>query len=291
MDDPLDPAALTDIVASWLAEDLGTGDLTATAVVPRDTTAQARIMAKIEGVMAGMAVAEAIFRHCDASVEFTAHLADGESFVAGAELITLSGTAHGLLAGERTALNVLGHLCGIATLTRRYRTAIGRRPTLLLDTRKTLPGLRTLAKAAVRAGGGVNQRRGLDDAILVKENHLIAVGAKGDRQRFIAAVAAALHAGRQQAVAVEIEVESLLELEWALEAGARSILLDNMDPATLRIAVERARAIAADTQLEASGGVNLTTIAAIADSGVDRISVGALTHSVTAIDLSMRLLP
>ncbi len=269
---------VADIVARALAEDIGDRDVTAEATVPEDARARARIVQKAPGIVFGFAPAEQAMRAC--GVEHVDRLVvEGqwrESIPA--EILIASGPARGLLAAERTALNFLCHLSGVATLTARYVEAVEGTGARILDTRKTTPGLRILEKAAVAAGGGFNHRMGLYDAILIKENHAAVAGGVG------AAVAAAREA--ELGLAVEIECRDVAEVEEALAAGADRLLLDNMTLEELRESVA-ARDVAGTAKLEASGGVSLDTVRGIAETGVDLISVGALTHSAPALDLSM----
>jgi nicotinate-nucleotide pyrophosphorylase (carboxylating) len=263
-----------------LAEDLGrAGDLTTDALVPDGAAAIGRIVARQGGVAAGLEPAAAVFRLLEE--EFTAEhrTVDGDRFDAGSVLLDLRGSARAMLTGERTALNLLGRLCGIATLTRRYVDAVAGTGAAITCTRKTTPGLRAREKYAVRCGGGRNHRFGLDDAVLVKDNHLIMAGGVGE------AVTRARSAVGHT-VTVEVEVETLAELEAALEAGVDVVMLDNMDTETLRRAVTVARGRAVT---EASGGITLDTVAEVAATGVDLISVGELTHSAPALDLTLEL--
>jgi nicotinate-nucleotide pyrophosphorylase (carboxylating) len=271
---------MTDLIERALAEDLGAGDLTTSAVVPEGAQARARIEQRAPGVVAGLDVARAVFERVDASLRFEACAPEGEWREPGV-LAELSGTAASILAGERVALNFLGRLSGVATLTARYVQAVEGTGARILDTRKTTPGLRELEKAAVRAGGGMSHRRGLYDAILVKENHAALAGGVGEATR--RALAAA-----PQGVTVEVECATLEEVEAALAAGVPRILLDNMAAPELRRAVELAGGRA---ELEASGGITLDTVRAVAETGVDFISVGALTHSAPALDVSLLLDP
>jgi nicotinate-nucleotide pyrophosphorylase (carboxylating) len=271
---------MTDLIGRALAEDLGAGDLTTRAGVPEGAQARARIEQRAPGVVAGLEVARQVFERVDASLGFDARAPEGEWREPGV-LAEISGTAASILAGERVALNFLGRLSGVATLTARCVQAVAGTGARILDTRKTTPGLRELEKAAVRAGGGVSHRSGLYDAILVKENHAALAGGVGEATR--RALAAA-----PQGVTVEIECATLEEVEAALAAGVRRILLDNMEPPELRRAVELAEG---RTELEASGGITLETVRAVAETGVDYISVGALTHSAPALDVSLLLEP
>ncbi len=272
---------LRDVVARAIAEDLGAGDVTSLATVPEGARGRARILQKEAGVVFGMgAVAEAM-RQC--GVEDVGSLVvEGQwREEVPAEVALASGPARGLLAAERTALNFLGHLSGVATLTARYVEAVAGTGVRILDTRKTTPGLRELEKAAVAAGGGRNHRMGLYDAILIKENHIALAGG----------LAKAVHAARTSRpdLAVEVECRNLDEVAYALGTGADLLLLDNMDTATLGKAVELRDTSggAKAPSLEASGGVTLETVREIAETGVDFISVGALTHSAPTLDFSM----
>jgi nicotinate-nucleotide pyrophosphorylase (carboxylating) len=259
------------------AEDFGAGDATAD-LLPIDARAQAELTCRESAVMAGMAWFDACFRRMDTDVSIHWHTADGQRAEPGAVICTLSGRARALVGAERTALNFLQLLSGTATRTAEYVAAVAGTGARLLDTRKTVPGMRVAQKYAVRCGGGYNQRMGLYDAILVKENHIIAAGS----------IAAAVAAGRRlhPALMLEVEVENLDELAQAIAAGVDRILLDNFSPALMSEAVALT---AGRVPLEASGNVDLQTIAAVARTGVDFISVGALTKHVRAVDLSLRL--
>jgi nicotinate-nucleotide pyrophosphorylase (carboxylating) len=274
-------SSAADLIRAALAEDVGAGDLTSRAVVPDGARATARVIAKEPGVAAGVAIAAEVFETADAAIAVDPAASDGERVEAGAELLALSGPAAPILKGERVALNFLGHLSGVATLTARYVDAVAGTGVRILDTRKTTPGLRALEKAAVLAGGGTSHRSGLYDALLVKENHVRVAGSVGEAARRAVQNAPT---GRL----VEVEVETLEGLDEALAAGVGRVLLDNMDAATLRAAVERA---AGRAELEASGGVTLETVREIAATGVDFISVGALTHSAPALDVSLLFQP
>jgi nicotinate-nucleotide pyrophosphorylase (carboxylating) len=264
-------------VTRALAEDIGTGDLTA-GLVPPAARAAARLMTRQSGVLCGVEWFNRTFQELDPDVEIFWHHADGEEIVAASSLCELEGNARALLTGERTALNFVQLLSGVATRTRQYVRAVEGTRAKILDTRKTLPGLRMAQKYAVRCGGGVNHRLGLHDAILIKENHLASAGG----------VRPALAAALRQAASptfVQVEVETLEQLREALDAGATLILLDNFDPARMREAVKIAGTRA---ELEASGGITLKNVRSIAEAGVHRISIGALTKDVEALDLSMR---
>jgi nicotinate-nucleotide pyrophosphorylase (carboxylating) len=269
---------MSDLIERALAEDLGEGDLTTRAVVPEEARARAWIRQKEPGVVAGLGVARAVFERVDPALVFEAHCPEGKWREAGS-VAEITGAAASILAAERVALNFLGRLSGVATLTARHVRAVEGTGARILDTRKTTPGLRELEKEAVRAGGGVSHRSGLYDAILVKENHAALAGGVGEAARLALERA-------PEGITVEIECRTTAELQGALEAGIRRILLDNMSPDELRAAVELA---AGRAELEASGGITLDTIRAVAETGVDYISVGALTHSAPALDVSLLL--
>lgn len=271
--------ALAENVRTALAEDVGTGDLTV-QLLPAEQTATARVTTRESAVLAGRPWFDACFKSLDPDCSLTWLAADGEAIEAGQILVEISGNARALLSAERPALNFLQTLSAIATQTRAYVEAVTGTKACILDTRKTLPGLRIASKYAVRMGGGTNQRIGLFDGILIKENHIAAAGS----------IAAVLGAARQLAPAgtpIQIEVESLAELEQALHAGAQLVLLDNFSTGMLHEAV---RLTANRAQLEASGGVDMQSVRAIAKTGVDRISIGALTKNIRAIDLSLRFI-
>jgi nicotinate-nucleotide pyrophosphorylase (carboxylating) len=274
---PLEPALYREIVRRALAEDLGWGDVTTEATVPAELHARGAILAKCPCVLAGLDVAAEAFRQLDPRVSFVAKCADGAPCGAGQTVAEIRGFAGALLTAERTALNFLQRLSGIATLTRRFVDAAGGRLTVL-DTRKTTPTLRVLEKYAVRAGGGVNHRAALDDGILIKENHIRIGGGVGETVRTMRA------AGHE--MPVEIETQSLAEVDEALAAGADIILLDNLPLDDMRQAIAHARGRA---KTEISGGVTLDRIPALAELGADYVSIGALTHSAPAADLSLEL--
>ena len=267
-----------ELIERALAEDIGVGDVTTDALVPADARARAIIEQKARGVLAGLDVARAVFEAVDGELRWEPRVTEGE-WREGGPVAEIWGSAASILKGERVALNFLGRLSGIATLTARFVRAVEGTGTQILDTRKTTPGLRELEKRAVATGGGTNHRSGLHDAILVKENHIEAAGGVGEATR--RALAAA-----RDGMQVEVECASLEEVEEALNAGASMILLDNMTPDELRRAVELT---AGRAKLEASGGVTLENVGEIAETGVDYISVGALTHSAPALDLSLRM--
>jgi nicotinate-nucleotide pyrophosphorylase (carboxylating) len=271
---------LRDLVARALAEDVGSGDVTTRAVVPEGAGARATITQKAPGVIFGLEAAEEAFRQSESDLVLERLTPEGE-WREGGPVLRAEGGAAGILASERTALNLLGRLSGIATMTARYVRAIEGTGARILDTRKTTPGLRALEKRAVVAGGGHNHRAGLFDAMLVKENHSALGGGVGEATRRALAAAA-------KGVPVEIECSTLDEVDQALAAGATSLLLDNMTPDDLRQAISRAGGRA---RTEASGGIDLDSVRAIAETGVDYISVGALTHSAPALDLSLLLEP
>jgi nicotinate-nucleotide pyrophosphorylase (carboxylating) len=275
--------SLSDLVARALAEDVGGGDVTAEAVVDEGASARATIIQKQPGVLAGIEVAGEAFRQAGAEgVDATDTREGAWRSEVPAAVIRIAGPARSLLAAERTALNFLCHLSGVATLTSRFVRAIEGSGVKVLDTRKTLPGLRALEKAAVAAGGGGNHRMGLFDAILIKENHAVLAGGVGEAVRRARAA--------KPEMRVEVECREIAEVTDAVEAGADRLLLDNMSPAGLRGAVAVARERAGQgPELEASGGVTLDNVAEIAGTGVDFVSIGALTHSAPALDLSMTL--
>lgn len=273
---------LRELVARALAEDIGTGDMTAGAVITRDARGTGEIVQKRSGIVFGYEVGVEVFRQCGAT-RFDALEPEGEwRELVPASLVRVEGSARGLLAAERTALNFLCHLSGVATLTAHYVRAVKGTGVTILDTRKTMPGLRVLEKAAVRAGGGANHRIGLYDGILIKENHAALAGGVG------AAVSRART--RQPDREIEIECGDAGQVREAVRAGAERLLLDNMDLDQLREAAAAAREEGGEgVTTEASGGVTLDNVAEVATTGVDFISVGALTHSAPALDLSMLL--
>jgi nicotinate-nucleotide pyrophosphorylase (carboxylating) len=275
----VDREVISDVVSRALREDVGDGDLTTESTVPPEARARALITQKAPGVIFGLAVAEETFRALDPAVTIERLGPEGE-WREGGPVLELVGAAQALVTAERTALNFLGRLSGVATMTNRYVRAVEGTGARILDTRKTTPGLRLLEKAAVAAGGGTNHRGGLHDAILIKENHAAIAGGVGR----------AVELARTQSPGMPIEVEcrSLAEVDEALAAGAPRILLDNMSPDELRAAVAR---VAGRASLEASGGVTLETVRDIAATGVNFVSVGALTHSAPVLDLTLILEP
>jgi nicotinate-nucleotide pyrophosphorylase (carboxylating) len=268
------------LVRAALAEDVGDGDVTTAATVDPQARARARITQKAPGAIYGLDAAEAVFLELDPAVEVDRLAEEGVWREQGAAVMEIRGGAAALLTGERTALNFLAHLSGVATMAARACREVQGTGARVLDTRKTTPGLRSLEKAAVAAGGAVNHRVGLFDAILIKENHIVAAGG------ITAAVERARAAAPALAARLEVEVRDEREIDEALAAGAPRLLLDNMDTAQLRAAVAH---VAGRAELEASGGVDLSTLRAVAESGVEWISMGALTHSAPALDLSLTL--
>lgn len=260
-------------VAAALAEDVGSGDLTA-SLIPAEKQSTARVLCREAAILCGSPWVEEVFAQLDPGIRISWHARDGAALNADDTVCTLEGTARTLLTGERSALNFLQLLSGTASETRRYVEAVSGTNAKILDTRKTLPGLRPAQKYAVRCGGGMNHRMGLYDAILIKENHIRAAGG----------INAAVQAARAHDVPIEVEVESMAELDEAMEAGVDRVLLDNFELTDLRAAVEY---VAGRIQLEASGGVDIAGVAAIAATGVDFISIGGLTKHVRAIDYSM----
>jgi nicotinate-nucleotide pyrophosphorylase (carboxylating) len=268
-----------------LAEDLDTaGDLTSQAVIPVELQGRAVLAVRSPGVLAGLPAVAMVLEAVDGRLRMDAARSDGDRLEGGDIIALLAGPMRSLLAAERTALNFLQRLCGVATLTRRFVDAVAGLKCQVLDTRKTTPGWRLLEKYAVRCGGGTNHRTGLYDGVLIKDNHLAAVGLAPGQ------VGAAVRMARDRygdRVELGVEVDTLEQLDAALAAGPDVVLLDNMGPDRLREAVLRRDALAPDVRLEASGGVTLETVRAIAASGVDRVSVGALTHSAPALDIGL----
>jgi nicotinate-nucleotide pyrophosphorylase (carboxylating) len=292
------------LVRQALAEDIGSGDATTAAIVPPGTQAKAKILARQTLVCAGLPLVENVFRALDREMRIGCLHNDGSFVEAGTELIELAGEAQAILTGERTALNFLAHLCGIATLTRRFVEQLAGTHTRIRDTRKTTPGLRALEKYAVKTGGGANHRFGLYDAILIKENHIsIASGVKAALDRAHAYTSLKMAAPRTASaydaagldpevvgpgpLSVQIEVRNEAELREALEAGAESVLLDNMTPEVAKRCVQLARSLRRDCVIEISGGITLGNARAYAETGADFLSSGALTHSAPAANLSL----
>jgi nicotinate-nucleotide pyrophosphorylase (carboxylating) len=273
------PAGITTTVRTALSEDVGSGDLTA-ALIPEAQQAVATVITREAAVLCGRAWVDAVFAELGPAVSIDWYCRDGDAVAPGQQLCTLRGPARTILTGERTALNFLQTLSAVATTTRRYVEAVTGTRATILDTRKTIPGLRLAQKYAVRVGGGSNHRIGLYDGILIKENHIVAAGG----------ITPAVHRARDQGATVllEVEVETLAQAEEALRAGADRLLLDNFSTALMREAVALRDQLAPRTGLEASGGIDLQSIRAVAETGIDFISVGDLTKNVRAIDLSMR---
>jgi nicotinate-nucleotide pyrophosphorylase (carboxylating) len=278
MTEPLPDALIAPVVRAALAEDLGrAGDVTSQACVPVEARLTAIFAARKPGLIAGLDCARLAILELDPAARFTAHVADGDRVEAGAKLASVEANARALLSAERTALNLLGRLSGVATLTRAYVDAVAATAARIVDTRKTTPGLRALEKYAVRCGGGVNHRFGLDDAILIKDNHIAACGSVAEAVRRAKAAAGHL-------MKVEVEIDRLDQLDEAMAHGPDAVMLDNFSPADMAEAVRRTNRRAV---LEASGGVTLETVRAIAETGVDVISVGALTHSASVLDIGL----
>ena len=277
----LDPRYVTSLVLSALREDIGRGDVTTLSTVPRTHRSAADMRAREPLVVAGIAFAQAAFRQRSVNVKLKAGAKDGDRVEAGQTLLTISGSSQALLSAERVALNFVQQLSGVATLTRKFVDAIAGTGAKILDTRKTTPGLRLVQKYAVTCGGGENHRIGLWDRVLIKDNHLVAV-----RDAKPNAIAAAVARARAKfpKLKVEVEADTLEQVAQAVAAGADIILLDNMTNAQLREAV---KIVGRKARTEASGGVNLQTVRGIAETGVDYISVGALTHSARAVDIGL----
>ena len=295
---------IDELVRRALAEDVGTGDATTAAIVPAGAPAKAHIIARQPLVCAGLAIAELIFRALDREFRIACLHKDGSFAESGAELIEIAGEAQAILTGERSALNFLAHLCGIATLTRRFVEQLAGTQARIRDTRKTTPGLRALEKYAVQCGGGTNHRFGLYDAILIKENHIaIAGGVKAALDRAHAFTSLKMSAPQTASaydaagldpklagagpLSVQIEVRNEGELREALDAGAEAVLLDNMTPEAARRSVQLARNLRRDCVIEISGGITLDNARAYAETGADFLSSGALTHSAPAANLSL----
>ncbi|MBZ5542188.1 MAG: carboxylating nicotinate-nucleotide diphosphorylase [Acidobacteriia bacterium] len=280
----LSTVVLRALVERALAEDLGSGDVTTRLTIPEGQQARGALTAKQELVVAGLPVATEVFRLLDASSRCEPAVEEGAEVQPGTKLAVVTGAAVALLAGERVALNFLQRLCGIATMTRQLKSLLTDLPVALLDTRKTTPGLRTLEKYAVRVGGGENHRLRLDDGILIKNNHLrLAGGVRAAVER-----ALRLRPAIAPQLPIEVEVRNLTELREAVDAGAEAVLLDNMTPEEVR---ECVKAAAGRVRLEVSGGIDAANIRAYAESGVNAISVGALTHSAPAADINFLIEP
>jgi nicotinate-nucleotide pyrophosphorylase (carboxylating) len=276
------PNEAINLIQAALAEDVGPGDFTSLWTVPEDRRAVARIVAKAPGVIAGAEVAVEVFRRVDPSLSVHVEAADGTAVEPGDLVMRIEGSARSILTAERTALNFLQQLSGVATMARRYVREVEGTGARVIDTRKTTPGMRLLEKAAVVAGGGANHRVGLYDMVMIKDNHIAAAGG-------ITAAVDAVRARNDRGLRVEVETTNLDEVREAVAAGVDRIMFDNMTPETMADAVALVAAADPRPETEASGGITLETIAAFARTGVDFISVGALTHSAPALDLSLRL--
>jgi|SRR5271157_1031354 len=276
---PLSPDIL-DAIRRALAEDLGSGDVTTERIVPRQASLRGQIIAKQSGIVAGLDVAQAVYLSVDPGVQFAAQVAEGVRVENRQVLAGVNGSARSLLSAERTALNFLGRISGIATLTRSFVEAVAGTKAVILDTRKTAPGLRALDKLAVARGGGQNHRIGLFDMILIKDNHIDFAGSLGEAVKRARAASSGL--------AIEVEARTLQDVQEALDLGVERILLDNMP---LEMIAQAVRLTAGRALLEASGNVSLETVRRIAETGVDYISVGALTHSARVFDVSFDALP
>ena len=282
---PLPPFELESLVKAALREDAPHGDITTHALLDPALHAQANVVAKQDLTLAGVAVLHAVYRALDPAVEVTATFEDGATLEAGQTFATLQGPAHSILGGERVALNFLQHLSGIATLTSRFCAEIRHYPAILVDTRKTIPGLRRLEKWAVALGGGTNHRTSLSDGVLIKDNHLVLLEAQGTtlREACRKAKERLSHHFR-----ICVEVETLEQIDQALDGGADVLLLDNMSPSLVREAVG---IVKGQAQTEVSGGITIENVREYAATGVDSISIGALTHSAPAVDISLDVLP
>jgi nicotinate-nucleotide pyrophosphorylase (carboxylating) len=278
----LDEGALFSQIGAFLSEDLGRGDITTQSTVTRNARARGRFLAKEPMVVAGLEAAEAVFSTLDTQQQIEAFASDGEEIEAGKVIARTSGFADVLLAGERVALNLLQRLSGIATLTRMYVRAVEGTNAQIVDTRKTTPGLRMLEKYAVLSGGGRNHRFGLDDGVLIKDNHIALAGGVGAAVERARESVGHLHK-------IEIEVSTEKDLREAIESGADILLLDNLSPEETARMVEIARNLAPQVALESSGGITLENVRAYAETGVDLISIGALTHSARAMDISFKI--
>jgi nicotinate-nucleotide pyrophosphorylase (carboxylating) len=277
-----------------LMEDIGPGDITTLACID-DKTVKAEVIAKSKGILAGLPVVEAVFRKLDPDIKIVSPIKDGGSFIAGSSIINIEGNAGAVLTGERTALNFLGHLSGIATLTATFVDKVKNTGVEILDTRKTIPGLRYLEKYAVTCGGGMNHRFGLYDMVLIKDNHIVAAGSIAGAVRKVSEFLDRDEIKRKfnpegSIIDIEVEVETVEQLREAVKAGVKRLLLDNRSVDQLSEMVKVAREISDELKLEASGNVSLENVAEIAASGIDFISIGALTHSARASDFSLRIL-
>ena len=279
------PGVLEPVIDRALEEDLGAGDVTTSGLIPAHLVGEARLVAHECGVLAGLPVAMAVFRRVDPSLRTTEQMSDGDPIEAGETAGTVSGSLASILMAERTALNFLQRMSGIATMTSKFVDAVSGTKSEILDTRKTAPGLRAMDKYAVAAGGGRNHRRNLGDGVLIKDNHIAALQADGEGTAKIIRIA---RDNSPYTLKIEIEVESVDEARAAIEGGADIVMLDNMSPSEIREAVQIARG---RCLTEVSGGVTLDRVAEIAATGVDLISVGALTHSVKALDIGLDIEP
>lgn len=285
MSDPYSHPDVATLISLALAEDLrGGDDVTCRCLVPATARLSGVVRAKEAGVVCGLPLFAPVFAACGGGVTITTQAADGTAVVPGDIVLRFAGPARTLLTGERTALNFAQRLSGTATMTRQLVAAVAGTRARILDTRKTTPGLRVLQKYAVLCGGGLNHRQGLYDAVLIKDNHIALMGAAGGPAEAVKRARAAVG----PAVSIEVEIEGLADLAPVLAAGADIVLLDNMAPDLLRAAVAQRDRLGSRAQLEASGGITLASIRAVAEAGVERISTGVMTHSVTALDLSMR---
>jgi nicotinate-nucleotide pyrophosphorylase (carboxylating) len=280
----LDAGVIFSYAAELLKEDLGRGDITTQSVIRADARARGRFLAKQDFVLSGLELAEAIFVTLDNTIELESHAYDGDRVAAGTEFARLEGPAHVLLSGERSALNIMQRMSGVATLTRAFVEQVRGTDARIVDTRKTSPGLRMLDKYSVKVGGGFNHRFGLDDGVLIKDNH-IALGG-GVRRAIESARRSVPHLMK-----IEVEVATEQQLDDALAARADIVMLDNMDLDQIRRCVARIRDVAPDTLVEVSGGIRLDNVREYAECGVDLISVGAITHSAIAVDINMKLSP
>jgi len=280
---PSNRLRVEEIIDRALAEDLGRGDVTTEALIPGDRQGTGFLVAKEDGILAGVSVANQVFHRVDPELKVEILLEDGVRVQPGTRIANVSGSVASILKAERVALNFLQRLSGIASATYRYVEAVRGLPVRIMDTRKTTPGLRSLEKHAVRAGGGENHRMSLSDAILIKDNHLAALRSQGLSIKEIVAKA---RQGSPQRLPVEVEVGTVVEASEAVEAGADTVMLDNMSLDDMR---EAAKSIGGRALVEASGGITLDNVRAVAETGVDCISVGALTHSVSALDISLEL--
>jgi nicotinate-nucleotide pyrophosphorylase (carboxylating) len=280
----LDEGALFQQIGAFLSEDLGRGDITTQSTITRNAHARGRFLAKEPLVIAGLEAAEAVFSTLDSQQQLEAFFSDGDEVEAGKVIARTNGFADVLLAGERVALNLLQRLSGIATTTRRFVREVEGTNAQIVDTRKTTPGLRMLEKYAVESGGGRNHRFGLDDGVLIKDNHIALAGGVGAAVERARGAVGHLHK-------IEVEVSNERDLREAIKSGADILLLDNLTPEETRARVELARELSPHVLLEASGGIRLENVRAYAEAGVDLISVGALTHSARAMDISFKIQP